>query len=460
MVKSKRILPFILGLSIILSIVSGCSKEASSPGSGSKLEESIVLETFSQDTVLGDLAANGLEVFVPKDAFKDGSKITISNVSQDISYNKDVMMPTSPSFEFKIEGEEHRCNLPMVLKIAVDKSYFENLKEYEGFKGVHFSEESGWTYTDPVEVNKEEGYIAFNIYNNPLWGAAELTESERKEEFIKGKALESWGASQIEGDVQELTRQMVESILVDKFNASNPSEIKLIANEVLKELKYGTFEFGKLADNLMTGDFESYTANVATMIGTTIANSADEDTLSTVFCQTGIAIAMAGHIWEGDFNGAGMKLAEAISEMSPVYKVAKVEIAAIDMKIGNWKNNGIEEAYKAYKEGSNDYILFGYDVDPGDFDQVYDQMRGVARQIEMDAVKRYAASLGVAESDLTQEQIDEEIAKVKTALKDQFEKRSKQEEAIAKHEEDQRELIKQFEEWNLLKKRKFMVSRG
>lgn len=455
--NSKKFIVFFLSLAIGFSIISGCSKEASTPGvttseESIKLVESIILDTFNKDTVLGNLATNGFELNVPKDAFKDGTKLTVSGIKNDVSYKKDAMTPTSSTLDFIIEGDERRSSLPMLLKVSVDKSYFQNLKEYEGFKGVHYSEETGWTYTDPIEVNKEEGYIAFNIYNNPLWGAAELTENERKEEFIKGKALESWGSSQIKGDVQDITRQMVESILVDKFNASNPSEIGLIANEVLKELKYGTLEFGKLADNLMTGDFESYTANVATMIGTTIANSAEEDTLSEVFGQTGTAIAMAGHIWEGDFSGAGMKLAEAISETSPAYRVAKVAIAAIDMKIGNWKSNGIEEAYKAYKEGSNDYILYGYDNDPGDFEQVWDQMRGVARQIEMDAVKRYASALGVSESELTQEQIDRERTKVKDTLREQFGKRKEQEEEILKHEENQRELVKQFEEWNLLKK--------
>lgn len=449
----RRLIIFLLISTIALSLFSGCSKEvAGDISSKSRLKEPIVLDNYDQDNVLGDLAANGIELHIPKGAFKNGTKLTISDSSGEVSYNKDAMTPTSSSFDLKIEGEDHRSSLPMLLKIAVDKSYFEDLKEFEGFKGVHFSEANGWTYTNPVEVNREEAYIAFHIYNNPLWGTAELTEGERKEEFIKGKALETWGASQVEGDVQELTRQMVESILVDKFNASNPSEIGLIANEVLKELKYGTLEYGKLADNLMSGDFESYTANVATMIGTTIANSAEEDDLSELFGQTGTAIAMAGHIWEGDYSGAGMKLAEAIAETSPAYKVAKVAIAAIDMKIGNWKNNGIEEAYKAYKEGSNDYIMFGYDNDPGDFEQVWDQMRGVARQIEIDAVKRYANALGIQESELTQEQIERERAKVKTALKDQFEKRSNQEKEIAKHEENQRELVKQFEEWNLLKK--------
>ena len=426
--------------------------ENEASNSNFSIKESIVLENYDKDNILGDLTKYGIEVHVPKDAFVNGTKLTISNPSEELDYNKAAMEPQGSTYEFKIEGDEQRSNLPILVKIGIDKTKLDTLKEYEGFKGVHYSKETGWTYTNPVEVNIEDGYVAFNIYNNPLWGTAELTEEERKEEFIKGKALQSWGESQLEGEVQDLTREMIENILVDQFNATNKSEIALIANEVMKELKYGNLEFGKLANDLVNNDFKSYTANVATMIGKTLADSMEADTLSTVFGQTGTVIAAAGHIWEGDYSGAGMKIAEAISEMSPVYKVAKVAVAVIDMKIGNWKNNGIEEAFKAYKEGSNDYILFGYNVEPGYFEDVWGQMRGVARQIEMDAIKRYANSIGVEESKLTPEQISKEKAKAKKMLKEQFEKRIAQEEEIAKQEENQREIIKQFEEWNLLKK--------
>ncbi|MCJ7688365.1 MAG: hypothetical protein MUO60_03480, partial [Clostridiaceae bacterium] len=193
-------------------------------------------------------------------------------------------------------------------------------------------------------------------------------------------------------------------------------------------------------------------ANVATMIGKTFADSMEAGTMSTIFGQTGTVAAAAGHLWEGDYSGAGMKIAEAISETSPVYKVAKVAVDVIEMKIGNWKNNGIEEAYKAFKEGSNDYILFGYDVDPEDFEDVWNQMRGVARQIEMDAVKRYAKSIGVDEGSLSEKQISMIKEKAKLTLKEQFTNRSKQEKEIAQAEENQKEIIKQFEQWNLLKK--------
>lgn len=418
----------------------------------SKMEESIVLENYDQDNMMGGLESHGIEVNVPKGAFSNGTKLIISKPDNAVDYNRGSMMPQGSPYEFKIEGAEARSNMPILVKIAVDRSSFEALKEYEGFKGVHYSQETGWTYTNPVEVNPEEGYVAFNIYNNPLWGTAELTEEERKEEFIKNKALQSWGESQLEGEIRDLTREMIESIMVSQFNAKNKSEITKIAEEVMKELKYGNLEFGKLANDLLNKDMKSYTANVATMIGKTFADSMEEGTMSTVFGQTGTVVAAAGYLWEGDYSGAGMKIAEAIAETSPAYKVAKIAVEVVDMKINNWKNNGIEEAYKAFKEGSNDYILFGYDVEPGNFDELWDQMRGVARQIEMDAIKRYAKSIGVNEAELSPEQIARQKEKTKERLREQFESRIKQEEEIKKAEENQREIIKQFEEWNLLKK--------
>lgn len=458
----RRVLCFFLILSLTFSTVllTGCSNKNAKTSanskdewvSHSKLQESILLENYDKDSILGDIEKDGITVKVPKGAFKNGTKLIISKPEKGYSYNKNSMMPKGYPFEFRIEGEQGRSDMPILVKIAIDKNNFEGLKEFEGFRGVHFSEESGWTYTYPVEVNREFSYIAFNIYNNPLWGTAELTEEERKEQFLKGKALQSWGEKQLEGDIRQATKETIESILVNQFNAKNKSEIEKIALEVMKELKYGTLEYGKLANDLMNKDFKSYTANVATMIGKTFAQSMEADNMSTLFGQTGSVVAATGHLWEGDYSGAGMKIAEAILDTSPVYKAAKLAVDVVDIKINNWKNNGIEEAYKAYKEGSNDYILFGYDVDPGDFEAVWDQMRGVARQIEMDAIKKYASSIGVKESELSSEQIKIAKDRVKKNLKDQFEKRIKQEAEIEKEKENQREVILQFEKWNLLKK--------
>lgn len=158
-----------------------------------------------------------------------------------------------------------------------------------------------------------------------------------------------------------MTKEIVEQLLVEQFNAKNKSEIEVIAKGVLAELKYGNLEYGKLTTNLMKKDFKSYTANVATMIGKTMSEALEQDLITETLGNLGDASEVVGYL----------------SEKSPVYKAAKVWIEVVDTKINNWKNNGIEEAYKAFKEGSNEYILFGYDNDSGDFEAVWEQMRGL-----------------------------------------------------------------------------------
>jgi len=446
---------FVWVLLVLMIALTGCGDKSDSEGTANgEPTELGSVSSFAEDAIIGDYVNQGVEVSIPKGALADGTTVLVEKNADAPKIDEAMMSLTGSPINVTITGNQRRTDAPIRIKMKLDASVFDGLMEFEGFKGAHFSDETGWSYTTPVEVNPTEGYIVFEVFNNPLWGPAELTETERKEQFIKNKALQQWGMSQIEGDVQQVTRDVIESILVEQFNSKNQSEIEAVAKAVLAELKYGNLEYGKLATDLMNKDFASYTANVATMVGKTFAEAYENDNLSELFGQTGTAAAAAGYLWEGDYSGAGMKLAEAISELSPVYKVGKVAVEVIDMKINNWKANGIEEAYKAYKEGSNDYILFGYDVDPGDFDQVYEQMRGVARQIEMDAVKRYANSIGVTVEELSDAQKEKAITRAKNDLKFQFEKRLKQEDEIEKAEEDQREVIAQFEKWGLLDKGK------
>lgn len=435
---------FIIVLVVVLMM--GCGGQSTDPIA--------VLDTFEEDVTVGSMDDMNFEVSVPKDAFAVGTQMSIEKSDLNPKLDEKVMSLVGDPISLRISGNQRRSDYPIVIKMRLKSDALKDLKEFEGFKGVHYSEEAGFSYINPSEVNVEAGYILFEVYNNPWFGTVELTEEERKEQFIKDKALQQWGMTQIEGDVQQMTKDVIESILVEQFNAKNKSEIEAISKAVLAELKYGTFEFGKLSTDLMNKDFKSYTANVATMVGKTFADAYENDTLSSLFGDVGTAAAAAGYLWEGDLSGAGMKLAETISELSPVYKVGKVAVEVIDMKINNWKANGIEEAYKAFKEGSNDYILFGYNNNPGNFNAVYDQMRGVARQIEMDAVKRYADSIGSDVNSLTEAQRKKAIERVKADLKIQFEKRSQQEDGIAKAEKDQREIITQFEQWGLLDKGK------
>ncbi|MBU3191346.1 hypothetical protein K9O30_06880 [Clostridium bowmanii] len=111
--------------------------------SESKLKEDIILDNYDKDNILGDLEMYGIQVNVPMGSFSKGTKLSISRPSEGVQYSENGMAPYGSPFEFKIEGEDHRSNMPLLIKIAIDKEALKNLKGYEGFKGVHYTKETG-----------------------------------------------------------------------------------------------------------------------------------------------------------------------------------------------------------------------------------------------------------------------------------------------------------------------------
>ncbi|SMP50939.1 hypothetical protein [Anoxynatronum buryatiense] len=415
------------------------------------IPEPIELTYDGSPVTLGNFATHGIEISVPEGAFESAVTLTLSQPEEGVRYNRAAMDPAGVPAAFRIEGDQLRSDLPMTVKLKVDAQQLTDLQETGGFRGGHFDETFGWTYVDLVEVNETDGYLLFNTYHNWLFAPAKLTREERVEQFAKEKALDAWGAQQMGNEVENVTREMIREIMIQQFNATNESEIMKIADAVIGEIESDALDYGKMALQLKDGDYEGLVGSVADKLGGTLASSLESGTLETLFGQAGTAAAAAGHLWEGDYSGAGMKIAEAIAESSPVYRVAKVWIDMVDTRISNWKNDEVEKAYQIYINGAQSRSPWGYNVDAGDFESLYSQMRGVSRQLELEAVDRYAKARGISTGDITAQQRQQILADVKAKLKDQFEKRSKQEEELRQLEEDQREIIRQFEEWGLLR---------
>lgn len=414
------------------------------------IEAPIEKEVSGNAVVLGDFETHGIEITIPEGAFSVPVTVTLSQPETEIKYNGSAMEPEGVPASFIISGEQLRSDLPMVVKVRVGKTQFQEMEETGGFRGTHYDETMGWSYLTALEVNQDHGYVVFEAYHNFLFGTAKLTREERMEEYAKEKALDTWGMQQMGDEVENVTREMIREIMIQQFNTSNESEIAKIADAVMSEIDSSALDYGKMALQLKNGDLSGLTESVAGKLGSTLADSMKSGTLETLFGQAGTAAAAAGHLWEGDYSGAGMKIAEAIAETSPVYRVAKVWVDVVDTRISNWRNDEVEKAYKIYINGSQSRVPWGYNVEAGDFEDLYSQMRGVSRQLELEAVERYASARGISTSDISSDRRQEILRDVKENLKQQFEARAKQEEELRKLEEDQREIIQQFEKWGLL----------
>lgn len=463
-----KVIPLVLAFSLLLTACGGGgngsadgAKDTSGPTTASQnttwqytptIPEPISEETQGGALILGDFNTHGIEFSIPEGAFSTATKITLSHPEEDVNFSRQAMNPAGVPVSLLIEGEQLRSDLPIRVKVKVDAAALQSLEETEGYKGVHYHEDMGWTYKNPVEINAAQGYVMYETYHNFLFGSAELTEEERIEQYVKNKAMEQWGAQQMGDEVENLTREMVMEIMRTQFNANNESEIAKIAEAVVGELDLSVVTYGQLAMDMKNGDYGAVTDTVAGMLGSKLAESMESGTLETLFGSAGTAAAAAGHLWEGDFSGAGRKLGEAIADNTMVVKVAKVWIDVVDTKINNWRNDEVEKAYQIFVNGATSRIPWGYNVEAGKFDELYDQMRGVARQIEIDAINRYASVEGINPNDVPEEKRRELREEAKESLREQFEARSKQEVELRQLEEDQREIVRQLDEWGLLRK--------
>lgn len=115
-----------------------------------------------------------------------------------------------------------------------------------------------------------------------------------------------------------------------------------------------------------------------------------------------------------------------------ITKIIQSGVEIVQAGIDSWKDAEIEAAYEAYKNGA-DNRFFGYNVDAGDFDALWSQMRGIATRLQSEAVNREIArreSMGMPPP--TDRDLDRIREQVRENLKKDFENRLKSEAEIEK----------------------------
>ncbi len=221
-----------------------------------------------------------------------------------------------------------------------------------------------------------------------------------------------------------------------------------------------------MAASVQSKDPEQFNQNLQLLLGKKIvenvASSRLVSALSAVTDDLGVATVTkaseaAGYLAEGRAKDAAKIIGEHIADQFMVGKVGKFAIAAIDSQIKSWKNEEIEAAYQAYKNGASSRVpWWGYNVEKGNFEDVWSQMGGAARQIQTDAIK----SQNKAREDagmplLTKEEEDKTRKSVEKDLKKQFESRLQKDKEIDEKKKELEMVMDMFKDANLLEKGRF-----
>ncbi len=460
---------YYLSISLFFLLLVGCAPTDNKIvwESEDLIVEEIVVQAGEKDVSLGSLEEHKVQIYIPEDAFEKPTELALVPLSERVKVDASKLNPASSLYRFEIRGEQSRTNLPLQIEIAVDQEILQKAAETGGFRGVHYDKDFGWTYTDLVDLDPENGVVSFETYHNFFWGAAELTEEERIDDHLEKISREQFVRSQVSNELEKVTTEIVNEMLVGAFDEHNPDIARHIISEVSNELK-GSLSLnvydaaGKITEvpvgdgigimnDISEGDYQSLMVNIATKSGEVINKGLESGTLDVALKSTGVVAQSLGAIAAGDYRGAGEHLGNYVVDKSIVLQAGRLAIEAVDMKINNWRDSEIEKAYQIYVEGAESLVPnWGYSVDPGDFDALWGQMQGVTHKVQSDALKRHAELRGIHIDDIPQDVADQIRGQAAANLREQFEERRKQELEIAKLKEHNEYVVERFKDWQLL----------
>jgi hypothetical protein len=422
------------------------------------IAEPIKVSSGKEDLKLGNLETNNISLNIPKDSFENETEIVLSNPDSVPNYPGVEIDTIGAPIEITANGKSARLNDKITATFKFDTSKVDLSQGTSTLRVAYYNGEK-WDYIRPLSVDANKGVITFETYHLSLLGATKIKdETVLTESWIHSKTLDKSLRDNINKKTDEVANKIIDMGL-EKLGISDKSIKGKILGELLKENDYrDIYEAAK------KGDVLDMNQKIAVLAGKKMAEiipastlqsglkglTADSDDLGSKVKDVGAISQAAGNIVEGQYKDAAKIIASQILDKTTVGIAGKIAVEAINGQIESWKGSEVEAAYEAYKHGANG-VFYGYNVDKGDFNSIWDQMRGIRRQIEIEAIRKEnegRADAGLAP--LSEKQMDIIKDGIKESYRRQFVSREEKEAEFKKQEDDLRMLVDSFKKNKLL----------
>ena len=460
------ILAIIIAVSMLLG---GCGGTESSTG-GSEIQASeptnweytkdipdpITATSGAEDVVLGDLENHGVMIHMPGGTFDAPTEVSLVNPDSAPGYDENEMNGLGAPIQITAGDGPVRLMQPVTITMKYNPEELGDDFETGAMYFGYFNE-SEWEYIK-ADVDTESRTLTFTTSHFCLFSKAKLTVDERIDQYVENEAVADWLKDQGNSMTEEALNSAIEHILIDNLKINDKSMIGQIYNSILED-----DEWGSMVDNIKNGDPAMFNQNLQVLLGKKIVENVPASALSSALesltGELGIetvekASEAAGYVAEGRYRDAAKIIGEHIADQFMITKVGKFAVAAIESQIQTWKSEEVEAAYQAYKNGASSNVpWWGYQVEKGNFEDVWSQMGGAARQLELEAIRaQNEARLDAGMEPLTREEEDKIRAGVKKDLEDQFESRMKKDAEIEKKKEELQMIMDMYEESGFMEK--------
>ena len=467
MLKRTRYLKMSALLMIMVFFITGCG--GASPGDTEwnfqkTIQNPLTASCGKTEVKLGNLETNGVEVTIPSNTFAKPTIVSLLNPDEVPKYVSKQMSGFGAPIEISVGEESVRLQQPVTIRMKFDPSTLgTDLESGSLYMGYFNGKE--WQYVKPI-VDRDKNIMTFTTSHFSLFGQTKLTVDQRIEQFTSNKALADWAQNQSNEMTNAAAEKVIDHILQDKLGISDEATKGKVLGSLLKD-----DEWGDMVKNLASGDVTGFNQSLQVLAGKKIVENVPKSTLSKALSNLtsdfGVgtvtkASEAAGYLAEGRAKDAARILGEHIADQFMITTAGKIAVAAIENKISSWKNEEVEAAYQAYKNGASSKVpWWGYQVEKGVFDDVWSQMGGAARQLEIEAI---AAQEKVREDAGMPALDDREKEKIRTMvykdLKKQFEQRTKTDAEIEKKKAEYDMIMVMYKESGFMEKGRWGWEKG
>ena len=398
--------------------------------------------------MLGNLEHDGVSMVIPKDTFNSNTNISIDYLAEPPAFTPTTFTPLGVTVALSVDGEQTRFNEPVMITFKFDTAQVNGSRDV--FVG-YYDDQFGWYYFIPDEVEIEQGVIRFTTYHFSKYTVVKPNDDLIIESYVNRRATEQF----VRGNNQELTNEQVEkmvrTLMEEGMQIYDNRTIEIITRAVIKEVP-----LGKIGLAIYDADLEGGVSATLEETVKALGKAIQEGTVSEVAGKPGLIEALsgaAGWAWESEYQEALNVLGGGIVDEIPGVKEAKV-IAETAAEVVNhwvddlWKAPGLEKAYEVYATGQDKY---GFrDVEQGNFEDVYNQLGGLADKVRSDYVNGYCKMRGIDPKSLSREEHARIGERGLDLLRQQWESRYSRREEIERIRVNEMALIEFFKEKGLL----------
>ena len=395
------------------------------------IKEPITAVIDDEDITLGQIETHGVSVHIPSQAFDSQASVTLSHPDKKPHIDAAAFVPLGAPVSIESTGGQERLNRAMEVTLSIDR--IERDRSGALFIAT-LNERNRWDYIIPDKVDLQKKTVTFTTHRLGTYGFVNMRKEKLVEEFSRRRSVRQWTEKSLVFEAGQARDEIVREILQDRLGILD----SLILDSVSKGVAIDC-PADKLAQILVDRNAGGFTDMVASSAGrhipvvveTMVLKEALENAVSQSWAPEEMIKDVSEILGQGNLTQATIRVIESVNSEFLVTRVSNIWVTAAEQKIGVWNNIEIEKAYEVYRGGSQDQgPLWGFKAQAGNFDEIWDQMKGLAEDLVEQELKSYVMTLDKKPEELVADEKNKIRDSARQKLKQQFEDRLQHEEEI------------------------------